>query len=47
MWVMLFSGHSLITIKWDLEKHFIKIGKWLTPAIKNKKQAYSNSPLKL
>ena len=41
MWVMLLWGHSLIIIKWD--KFFPKIGKWLTPTIKDKKVAYFNS----
>ena len=45
MWVMLFSGRSLITIKWNWGKFFPKIGKWITPKIKEKKVIYTNSKI--
>ena len=47
MWVMLFWGNSLIKFKWEWEKFFSKIGKWLTPTIKDKKVTCSNSSLRL
>ena len=34
-------------IKWDWGTFFPKIGKWLTPTIKDKKVTYPNSLLKL
>ena len=44
--VMLFWGHTLITIKWDWGNFFPKIEKWLTPTVKDKKVISSNSLLK-
>ena len=44
--VMLFWGHTLITIKWDWGNFFPKIEKWLIPTVKDKKVISSNSLLK-
>ena len=39
MWVMLFSRHSLIIIKCE-STNFLKIGKWFTPTIKDRKKLF-------
>ena len=44
---MLIWEYSLMIIKWDWGKFFLKVGKCLTPTIKNEKVIYSNSSPKL
>ena len=45
MWVILFWEASPIIIKWDWGTFFPKIGKWISPTIKDKNVTYSNSSL--
>lgn len=47
MCVVLFWGYSLIIIKCDSRKFFLKIEKWLTTSIKDKKVTYSKLSFKL
>ena len=47
IWGKVIFGTFSILIKCDMGKFFSKIGKWLTPIIKNKKVTYSKSTLKL
>ena len=45
--VILFSGNSLLIIKWDWGKFFPKIDNWFIPTIKDKKATYFNPLLKV